>query len=300
MHEANKKYGEIKMSIQWPPSLIEDIARGRCIFFLGAGVSASAETPAPERRKPKTWGEFLSSINNRFINDVSEKNFINNIIDQKQFLLALQCIYDLVDKGTYHHIIEEEFSNPDYQPSKVHELIYDIDPKIVITTNFDFIYEKTIPRQAFTKVIYNNCNNYSDAIRSNKRVLVYAHGNVDSIGDIVFTKEQYFNAKRAYPEFFSITQGLFMTNTVLFLGCGLNDPDINLLLENVYIRTSSTKPHYNITLEGVHNSVKRDWKCSYNIETLEYGPTYDDLIGELQELKNVVESYKNSYGIGKI
>jgi len=286
--------------INWPPSLVEDIARGRCVLFLGAGVSASSKTDPPENKSPKPWSEFLSFINNTYITNNHEKEYIENLIESKQFLFALQCIYSNIDKGTYHHIIEQEFSLPDYKPSRVHEYISEIDPKVLITTNFDFIYEKLVPRQAITTVVYNNCGNYSDAIRSNKRVLVYAHGNVDSIGDIVFTKENYFTAKRDYPEFYSITQALFMTNTVLFIGCGMNDPDISLLLENVYIRTSSTKPHYNITLEGVHKSLKDDWKKSYNIETLEYGPSHDDLAGELEELYNQIESYKNSYGIGKI
>lgn len=287
-------------NVNWPPSLVEDIARGRCILFLGAGVSASAKTDEPENKRPKSWGEFLEFINNEYIHGTNEKEFIKNLIDSKQYLFALQCIRNDIDDGTYHHIIEQEFSTPDYKPSRVHEIISNIDPKIIITTNFDFIYEKAVPRQAITTVVYNNCKNYCDAIRSNKRVLVYAHGNVDNIGDIVFSKEKYFMAKRDYPEFYSITQALFMTNTVLFIGCGMNDPDISLLLENVYIRTSSSKPHYNITLEGVHESLKKDWKKSYNIETIEYGPSYDDLADELEVLYDLVEAYKNSYGLGKI
>lgn len=286
--------------ISWPPSLIEDIARGRCIFFLGAGVSASSKTDPPNSKSPMDWGSFLAYINNTYISNPSENAYIKDLIDSKQYLFALQCIHSDVDKGTYHHIIEQEFSVPDYKPSKVHEYISEIDPKIIITTNFDFIYEKYVPRQAITTVVYNNCNNYCDAIRSNKRVLVYAHGNVDNIGGIVFTKEDYYNAKRNHPEFYSITQALFMTNTVLFIGCGLNDPDINLLLENVYIRTSATKPHYNVTLEGVHKTIKEYWKKSYNIETLEYGPKYENLADELKELYDEVEAYKASYGIGKI
>lgn len=286
--------------ISWPPSLVEDIARGRCVIFLGAGVSSSAKTDPPENRSPRIWGKFLEDINNQFINNPDEKAYIKDLIISKQYLSALQCIYNDIDTGTYHHIIEQEFSAPDYKPSKVHELIFEIDPKIIITTNFDFIYEKTVPRQARTTVVYNNCSNYSDAIRSNKRVIVYAHGNVDNIGEVVFTKENYYNAKRKYPEFYSITQALFMTNTVLFIGCGLNDPDINLMLENVYIRTSSTKPHYNITLEGVHESLIKDWKSSYNIETLQYGPTYDDLEVELYELNNQVLNYRADHGIGKL
>lgn len=285
--------------IYWPPSLIEDIARGRCIFFLGSGVSASTNSEDPVPRSPKTWEDFLTSVNNTYIRD-PDKDFIAKLIDEKRFLLALQCIYDLIDSGTYHHIISEEFSTPDYQPSRVHELISEIDPKIIITTNFDKIYEKAVPVQAITKVIYDSCGNFSDAIKSNKRVLIYAHGYIDNIGGIVFTKEKYFKAKRDNPEFYSIMQALFMTNTILFIGCGFNDPDINLLLENAYIRTSSTKSHYNVTLEGVHPSIKKDWKSSYNIDTLEYGPTHDDLILELEKLKVSVESYKSSCGIGKI
>jgi len=30
-------------------------------------------------------------------------------------------------------------------------------------------------------------------------------------------------------------KALFLTNTVLFIGCGLNDPDVVLLLEDVKI-----------------------------------------------------------------
>jgi hypothetical protein len=43
--------------IAWPPSLVREVAARRCVFFLGAGVSASASDK--DGNHPSTWKEFL-------------------------------------------------------------------------------------------------------------------------------------------------------------------------------------------------------------------------------------------------
>ncbi len=80
-----------------------------------------------------------------------------------------------------------------------------------------------------------------------------------------------------YPEFYTILSALCITNTVLFLGCGLNDPDVSMILENVYVTTKALNPHYVVTLENIHPNIEKDWLNSYNIYTLKYGPDYNDL-----------------------
>ncbi len=281
--------------IHWPSRLVEDIARGRCIFVVGSGVSASSSTA--DGRKPRDWKSFLQEALTRYLPTHSDFSFIQGLIDSEQYLLALQAIKRCMDSGTYYSLIEEEFSFPDYEPSDVHDAIVDIGPKVIVTTNFDLIIEKAIPRQAFRKVIYNNANNFTDLLRSNTQVLVYAHGNVDDINKIVFTKEQYFVAKKDYPEFYNILEAIFMTNTILFLGCGLNDPDMSLLLENVFIRTNTTLPHYNAVKAGIHEIRKEDWLRSYNIETVEYGTDYADLGLALKVLNEDVNNLKLKHGL---
>lgn len=284
--------------IKWPEPLIEDLARGRCIVFLGAGISATAKTN--EGIRPKAWKEFLVYVNNEYITLKKDKDYIKKLINNGQYLMALQIIYDLVDRGTYNSIIEKEFKEPDYIPSCIHKIISEIDPKLIITTNFDIIYEKAIPTQAITPITYNNSGNFADLIRSNSKILVYAHGNIRSIKDTIFTKKQYYEAKKNYSEFYSMIQALFMTNTVLFLGCGLSDPDINLVLENVHIKTGASKPHYNVMLKGTHQSLLNDWRNSYNITTLQYGSSYEDLEQNLLELKEQIDVYRVKYGITNI
>lgn len=57
--------------IDWPEKLIQDIARRRCVLFLGSGVSANSINADGER--PKTWREVLESGIAKLPNTVTQK-----------------------------------------------------------------------------------------------------------------------------------------------------------------------------------------------------------------------------------
>lgn len=275
--------------IDWPDFLVQELAERRCIIFLGSGVSASSKNDKNE--SPKSWSQFLVTALG-FIKEDEDKNFINGLIKEKNYLLALQCIYDQIDNGTYSRFLQKEFSEPNFQPSEIHKDVVLIDPKILITTNFDRIYEKTCFDDGHSIVTYYDSSNLPDVIRSSQRIIIKAHGTIDNIGKMVFTKRQYYDAKKNFPEFYMILSALFMTNTVLFLGCGLNDPDVNLILENINATTRALNPHYIVTLNDIHPNIERDWLNSYNIFSLKYGPSHEDLPSEIRNLKDLVLGYR--------
>ncbi|MGG4266191.1 SIR2 family NAD-dependent protein deacylase [Peribacillus simplex] len=274
--------------INWPEHLITELAERRCIIFVGSGVSATAKNNSG--RSPKTWGVFLEESLS-LINEGSNQEFIKKLIREKNYLLALQCIYDHSDNNEYVNFLRNEFSTPNYQPNSIHRDIADIDSKIVITTNFDKIYEKACYGDGHTIINYTETN-LIENLRSNQRLIIKAHGNINDIGNMIFTKRQYFEAKRQYSEFYNILSALFITNTILFIGCGLSDPDINLMLENVYKTTGTTMSHYVVSLDDVNPNIMKDWKDSYNINTLKYGPDYSDLAPNIENLKDAVLSYR--------
>ena len=45
------------MTISWPDNLVNDIARRRCVLFLGSGISQNSTNMAGIH--PKTWKELL-------------------------------------------------------------------------------------------------------------------------------------------------------------------------------------------------------------------------------------------------
>ena len=276
--------------LSWPKFLVQEIAARRCIFFLGSGVSASAG--AADGSSPKDWKNFILSAT-KLIADKEKKSIVSGYINEKNYLLALQGIKKGVDGGDYYILLNKHFNNSSYEPSELHKIIFDLDVRIVITTNFDKIYEKYCHKQSSEgyKTIHYDSTSLLDDIRSDDRLAIKAHGSTDNINKMIFTKSQYHKAKRDYPNFYEVLKALFITNTVLFIGCGLYDPDISLLLEEVNIIGSPAKPHYALIREGDHNNIAvDDWRETYNISVLEYGPDYENLANELRLLFKMVDS----------
>ena len=117
---------------------MQEIAARRCILFLGAGVSSSCRSN--DGRRPKGWSEFISEAS-QLISDEEKKTIVQHLIKEGKNLLALQAIYSEVDNADYHNFLDENFNTKVFKPSKLHELILDLDSRFVITTNFDKIYE---------------------------------------------------------------------------------------------------------------------------------------------------------------
>lgn len=168
--------------INWPQHLIAELAERSCIIFLGSGVSANAKSA--EGKSPKTWEEFLVSATELVVNG-EQKAFVENLIENKNYLLALQCIYDNSDSGDYIRFLKDEFLNPRYNPTQIHENIVEIDPKILITTNFDVIYEKASNDEGHTVVNYYDTN-LIENLRSDQRVTIKAHGTIHNTNKLIF------------------------------------------------------------------------------------------------------------------
>lgn len=283
------------MLINWEENLIEEIAHRRCVLFLGAGISATSKNDMDE--SPMKWGEFISEaislVRITPQDKLDEKKaFIQRMIEKENYLLALQTIFDTSDPGRYSSFLRQIFSRPNYKASKVHELIKDIDSKVVVTTNFDKIYENLCNDHGYTSANYNENNKILTNIKTQESLIIKAHGTIDDVDGMVFTQKQYHNSKKKHPEFYQILRALFLTNTVLFLGYSLSDPDINLMLETMANTSSPSSPHYVIVKTGIDEEIKQYWFDCYNVFALEYGPNYDNLEENIQALHDKVLEYR--------
>jgi hypothetical protein len=275
--------------ILWPESLVQEIADRRCILFLGSGVSASA---ADENGgKPKTWNEFLTAAA-ELVKNQEHKLAIEKLIKKDQLLIALEAIESEADAGDYHKLLNSCFGSLKFKPGDLHKVIYNLDARLVITTNFDKIYEQYwthFSQEGFKTISYDG-ESLGDEIRSDTRLIIKAHGSIDNLQKMIFTRAQYHAAKSKYPAFYEILRALFLTHTVMFIGCGMQDPDVLLTLEEVKISSSSNRPHYALIKEKSSSQyITQDLKKSYNVQVLEFGPTHNELTSSLNELFEQVD-----------
>ncbi|GLU50545.1 SIR2 family protein [Dyadobacter frigoris] len=282
--------------MHWPKALVTELAARRCIIFLGAGASAGSLSHDGSKNPP-TWENFLKGMVD-LIPDTPDKLMIADFLKTGKYLEAAEVIYTLLPKADYSRSIREELDLPRYGPSKIHECVLQLDPKIVITTNYDKIYDNYCTNGVASDG-YNISKYYDDHlltdVRSPVRIIVKAHGCVSDANKIVLTKSQYFKARKDYSNFYKVLDSLFLSHTILFVGYSLNDPDIQLVLENVNITAPTPHPHYFITANNLHQIIKNYNTNTYNLEFIEYEEgNYDQLNEGLYDLLLEVQQVRQS------
>jgi hypothetical protein len=66
----------------------------------------------------------------------------------------------------------------------------------------------------------------------------------------------YASARIKYAAFYHLIDALLLTNTFLILGCGLNDPNFQLMFENFSYRFPNSQPHYMAYADSAHEEVE--------------------------------------------
>lgn len=273
--------------ISWPTSLVDELARRRSIIFLGSGVSKNSEGIAGKR--PPLWKEFLE-IGLTKCTDKKRRTEISRFIKSSDLLTACELLHDALGPE-WETLIQAEFIDPHYPPSPVHHSIFELDSRIVITQNFDKIYDTFASAKSQGTVIVKSYDedDVSNFIRKRQRLVIKAHGSIDAPNDMVFTKGDYARARHRHAAFYSLLDGLMLTHTCLFLGCGLSDPDIQVLLErNVQLHPTSN-PHFIVMGSRFSKDFLRAVRKTMNLEVLQYNPK-DNHLELRRSLAQLVEA----------
>ncbi|QEM02788.1 SIR2 family protein [Mucilaginibacter rubeus] len=240
--------------INWPEELIDDIARRRCVIVLGAGVSKNSTNAAGAR--PKDWKEFLISASE----DINGKTEIRKQIGSGDFLTACELIKKELGRDDFNSLMRREFLTPQFQPADIHKFIYNLDSRFVITPNFDKIYDTYANTTSHGSIIVKKFteNDIADCIRRPEHLIIKIHGSVESPDNLIFTRKDYSESRTKYRDFYHLIDALSITHTFVFVGCGTNDPDIRLILEDYSFKFPQNKKHYIIMPKGAMNSKVRE------------------------------------------
>ncbi|MFJ5766918.1 SIR2 family protein [Lysinibacillus sp. NPDC093210] len=288
--------------VQTPPNLIREIANKRVIFFFGSGISANSisEDKTHGLEKPLTWGNFINKAKELLSEGHPAIPYIDSMLAKEDYLKALQAIKNNSDSGLYAELLRKNFDYPHFLPNPIHEFIKDINCKIVITTNFDKIYEQCCGSHGYPVINYNDdISKLMTNLRSSENLIIKAHGTIDNANKIIFTENEFYEARKKYADFYSVLKSLFLTHTVVFLGYSLNDPDINLQLELTNKTKVDSNPHYIFMAKGVDIELQKQWKECYNVNVFEYGDTRYDLPKYMEDLSKEVNSYKLEHSLPK-
>lgn len=274
--------------MEWPAHLVDEIARRRVLVFLGSGVSK--QSVGQKGKRPPLWIEFLTT--GALQCGAGGRREVNKLIKLGDLLTACEVLKEELGPS-WDGLITQEFVAPQYAPATVHELIFKLDSRLLITQNFDKIYDAYATAVSHGTVVVKTYTeaDTSQFIRRGQRLILKAHGTIDQPADMVFTRGDYARARHKYSSFYALLDGLILTHTCLFIGCGTADPDISLMLERAVQLHPSTFPHYIVMGGGLSEHLRRAYKRTLNLTAIPYPPTnnHQALLTGMQSLVQKVE-----------
>lgn len=277
--------------ISWPQQLIEDIARRRAILFLGAGVSKNSVSEFDASVRPPSWAEFLNAAVER----CEPKRHINSLLRKGDFLTACEIIKHKLSAEDWNDLVYKQFVAPKFRAAEIHRDIFKLDCRIVLTQNVDRIYDTFATNESSGTVYVKEYSKVDVAlmVRGEKRCVLKAHGTADTPVETIFTREEYVRARVNHSAFYNVLDALTITHTLLFVGCGVSDPDVQIMLERHAYSFPGSRAHYMIAPKGnYHTDVQDSIKRNMNLNFLFYRPAnhHAELTDSIHELVGLVDA----------
>lgn len=210
------------------------IKEKRVLLFLGAGISASIGFPSWNRMIMELGEQegYDSRLFEVYGDKLTLAEFINRDTEEKTYQF-------LENRFQLNEEMEEKLKT-----SEIYRILYELDFPVIYTTNYDNLIETYygMQKHKYNKVsrIEDNENNKPDSTR-----IMKFHGDIGVEENIVLTESQYFK-RMDFQNFMDIQLQADLTQYhVLFLGYGISDVNIKLLLYNAAQRWGTYKKRKN-------------------------------------------------------
>lgn len=263
-----------------PPSgLVEAVNNGKCIVFVGAGLSRGAGFPG--------WAELLQELSDECESGghvpktrVASIRTLIQTGDSTKFLMAAGDLRECLGEDLFDSRLAEIFQDDTKQPTPTHKELPKIPFRSVITTNYDMLLENAYASAKGHVLPTYTCNDapdLADALFKEKFFILKAHGDVHKRTTFVITEKDYREIFYRKPGYKTTLSTVFTTQCILFLGASLGDPELWLLLGYLHdcFHGSGTY-HYALVPRGDESEAMFNrWKKDFQVHCIHYDASPD-------------------------
>lgn len=259
--------------------ILESSQTNKLVFFIGAGFSKFSET---ELIKTPSWSELINELKNDLM--LSEEN---------DFLKIAQLYYLKYGQHSYAKKIKSTIK--DLEPSIFHKKLFELNPRYVITTNWDNLLEKTSRKMGLS---YDLVSSDEDLAQSHlDKKIIKMHGDFLK-NNFVFKEDDYLQYSYNFPLIENFIKGIFSTSTVVFLGYSYSD--YNLKQISSWVSTISKATPRKFLLHNLYNDAQALYLKNHGISLLvpvktdvSYYSLYLSFFNELKVIQNPKEYNQN-------
>lgn len=285
--------------IDWSEALIEAIARRRAVLVVGSGVSKNSQNDAGQR--PLGWEEFL----NKCAQEHGSPADLVEVIARRDYLMGCQMLKTLMGQEAFVRRVQREYQAKGFKAADIHAKLYDLDLPITISPNFDNIYDDYCRAASSGSYIikqHSSGDVASYLTEGGVRLLIKSHGSANDPADLIFTASDYSSARTKYRLFYDVLKALALTHTFLLVGCGVDDPDLRMLFEDLRFGHERLPRHYMTLPQGeVPQTVINELQGTMPINYLLYDPQggHQELTQSLGLLGELVQTSRDELALSQ-
>lgn len=211
----------------------------RLVIFVGAGVSANSGVPM--------WGSLIDALRNELPESLK---------DEKDDLKIAQLYKDSRGHKEYIEKVKESLMFGKISPNPIHNIILDLKPCHIITTNYDDLIEQAVTQKYQQYYVVRKDEDLPYTQYQN--TLIKMHGDFET-GNIVLTESDYYNYPKKFPLIRAYVQSIFASKLILFIGFSFNDMNLKMILSDIdYILKENMQRVYFLTNKCV-DSIQRTY-----------------------------------------
>jgi SIR2-like protein len=197
-----------------------EVALGRLVLFLGAGVSAAAGVPL--------WDELVDKLAEHAGFTERERHALTELDPGDRAKLIESRLPDNGQPGTRLGALVGEVLAVYRRPSLAHALLASLPLNAAVTTNYDVLFETACHAAGSNPAVLPY-----ESPRDADRWLLKLHGCVNHPEDIVLTRQDYLRYGDRRSALQGIVQALLVTHHMLFVGFSLTDPNFHQIADDV-------------------------------------------------------------------
>ena len=210
--------------------ILRNILNNGINIFAGAGFSTLAKH---NKVRLPTGADLLKEIKSKFptINMFENLSEVSEILDNES-------------PEEYQSFLRERMAVTEFDNKYLNLL--NINIKSIITTNIDDLFYKIFEK---SEQYINDLTRYGRSFNDDEIPYIPLHGSVRSDRKLIFSKSDIVNASRNNTLPFSAATSFMSNYPILFLGYGMNDSDVEMIIsivkehkspEDIWILTNDT------------------------------------------------------------
>ncbi|WP_437991640.1 SIR2 family protein [Sorangium sp. So ce145] len=223
--------------------LRERYTSGNLIVFAGAGVSAAAGMP--------TWKQLAEKLRDRARRRSADPAVIDEIqqyISSNQLINALSAARLALGPQDFNWTVDKELDDTGRDVPELARAIAALKPKLkaVLTTNIDRFLERAFQGE------WRMIDRPAGDVAMDRCFILKLHGTLRAWDTWVFSRDQYDRAIFGSPLLQDAFGALYRTHSILFVGFGLADDNIDQTLARVRALSGGQPPmHFALLPKGV-------------------------------------------------